>query len=65
MLYFIVTTCLYDDSEIRHKQYKNGIGKLLQTIENLKIENYKIIIVENNGKRHTILDGGCKCSLYK
>jgi len=56
MIYFIVTTCLYKDFEIREKQYSIGINKLKKVIRSLNIENYKIIIVENNGFRATFLD---------
>ena len=56
MLYFIVTTSLFIDSNIRQSQYINGINKLKQIIFNLKIKNYKIIIVENNNSKYTFLD---------
>jgi hypothetical protein len=56
MIYFIVTTSLFNDCILRKTQYINGINILKQTIQNLNIENYKIIIVENNGIRNTILD---------
>ena len=61
MIYFIVTTCLYDKSEIRASQYMNGITKLNTVLSDLHLENYKIIIVENNGIRDTFLnDLGCE-----
>lgn len=56
MLYFIITTCIYDDCVIRKTQYMNGITKLKNIIIDSGMENYKIIIVENNGKRPTFLD---------
>ena len=56
MIYFIVTTCIFTDCLIRETQYINGISKLKQTIKDLNIENYKIIIVENNGIRETYLN---------
>lgn len=61
MIYFIVTTSLYDDCVIRKKQYIIGINTLKHIIAELKIENYKIIIIENNGLRTTFLDTlGCE-----
>ena len=60
MIYFIVTTCLYNDCKIREQQYTNGINKLKELVQDLNIENYKIIIVENNGLRNTFLNNfGC------
>ena len=60
MIYFIVTTSLFEKCDIRQSQYINGINKLKQVINNLNIENYKIIIVENNGNKNTFLDTlGC------
>jgi hypothetical protein len=45
----------------RRKQYIGGISKLKQKIRDLNIENYKVIIVENNGKRETFLNNlGCE-----
>jgi hypothetical protein len=61
MLYFLVTTSLLNkDYDIRQREYINGINKLKTVIQNLNIENYKIIIIENNGLRPTFLDSfGC------
>ena len=56
MIYFLVTTSLFNDCEIRKAQYINGINKLKQNIIFLNLTNYKIIIIENNGKRNTFLD---------
>lgn len=56
MIYFIVTTSLFDDCSIRKKQYTIAINKLKQVINNLNIENYKIIIIENNGRSNSFLD---------
>src|SRR6056300_749766 len=56
MLYFIVTTSLFKECHIRKSQYINGINKLKQVIYNLNIENYKIIIIENNNNKNTFLD---------
>lgn len=56
MIYFIVVTSLFNDSKAREIQYINGISKLQKVINDLNIENYKTIIIENNGKRKTFLD---------
>jgi len=63
MIYFIVTTSLFDNSTIRQEQYTNGINKLKQLISNKTIQNYKIIIVENNGSRETFLNL-FECEVY-
>ena len=60
MIYFIVTTSLFKNCDMRKSQYINGISKLKQVINNLGIKNYKIIIVENNDNKNTFLDTlGC------
>jgi len=56
MLYFIVTTSIFNECLIRKEQYINGINKLKKLIQDLNILNYKLIIVENNGKRDTFLN---------
>lgn len=56
MIYFIVTTSLFNDCSIRMNQYINAINKLKQIILKLNIENYKIIIIENNGEKNTFLN---------
>ena len=63
MIYFIVTTCIFNDCSIRKTQYINGICKLKQVINNFNINNYKIIIVENNGIRDTFLNT-LDCDVY-
>ena len=63
MIYFIVTTSIFNDCSIRRAQYLNGINTLKNTIINMSIENYKIIIIENNGLRHTYLDD-VDCEVY-
>lgn len=63
MIYFIVTTSIYNDCLIRQSEYINGINKLKKIIQDLQIINYKIIIVENNGKRNTFLDT-LDCEVY-
>ncbi len=63
MLYFIVTTCVFNECPIRKNQYINGINQLKKIIKNLNIENYKIIIVENNGNRYTFLNM-LDCEVY-
>jgi hypothetical protein len=55
-IYFIATTSIYDETKLRKMQYINGISLLKQKINDLNIENYKIIIVENNSFRETILN---------
>lgn len=61
MKFFVVTTSLYNDCNVRKQQYINGINTLKQVIQDLNIENYKIIIIENNGKRDTFLNSlGCE-----
>jgi len=61
MLYFLVTTCIYDNSLVRAQQYINGITQLKHVISKYPIYNYKIILIENNGKRNTYLDFlGCE-----
>jgi hypothetical protein len=56
MIYFLITTSLFNNCSIRKNQYTTGINKLKQIIQDLNFENYKIIIVENNGKRDTFLN---------
>lgn len=54
MIYIIITTCLtLNNFELRKQHYMNGIYRLLKRCEN---KNYKIIIVEGNGERHTFLN---------
>ena len=55
MIFFIVTTSLFNNCPVRQSQYITGINKLKKITENLQMQNYKIIIVENNGKRNTFL----------
>lgn len=63
MLYFIITTSIFNDCLIRKTQYIIGISRLKQRIAFLNIENYKIIIVENNGARNTFLNA-LDCEVY-
>jgi L-rhamnose mutarotase len=56
MIYFIITTSIFNDCTIRKGQYIIGISKLNHIIKKLNIQNYKIIIVENNGLRYTYLN---------
>lgn len=63
MIYFIVTTCIYNNCSIRKNQYIQGINKLKNVIQDLNFENYKIIIVENNGIRDTFLNM-LDCDVY-
>ena len=66
MIYFIVTTCLFNECPTRKNQYIQGITQLINIINNLTIELYRIIIVENNGLRDTFLDTLCddKCCIF-
>ena len=50
MIYFIITTSIFNNCSIRKDQYIKGINKVKQITKDLIFENYKIIVVENNGK---------------
>lgn len=63
MIYFIVTTSIFNTCPIRESQYITGINTLKKIIKNLKFENYKIIIIENNGMRYTFLNM-LDCEVY-
>lgn len=63
MIFFIVTTSLFNDCLLRKTQYNNGITQLKKIIQYLNIENYKIIIIENNGLRNTFLNM-LDCEVY-
>lgn len=63
MIYFIVTTSIFSDCSIRKNQYINGVNNLKQIIADLNIENFKIIIVENNLKTDTFLNE-LECEVY-
>lgn len=63
MIYFLITTCMFNDCNIRMRQYQSGITKLKEIIKNTNIENYKIIIIENNGFRPTFLNS-LDCEVY-
>ena len=63
MIYFIITTSIFNNCDIRKNQYIKGINKLKKIIQDLNFENYKIIVVENNGKRDTILNM-LDCEVY-
>ena len=52
MIYIIITTSLFKNNYKRNLQYLLAINKLKSIINN----KYKIIIVENNGYRNTLLD---------
>ena len=55
-IYFILTASINDMRDnVRRQQYMNGIGAVLQ--HTAHITNRKVIVVENNGKRPTYLDG--------
>ena len=56
MIYFLVTTCIFNYSDIRRIQYVNAIYKLKVLIQQNNLSNYRIIIIENNGNRRTYLN---------
>ena len=62
MIYFLVTTCLYNDCKIREKQYFCGITRLKDILKNnFSNDHYKIIIIENNNKQNIFLESlGCE-----
>jgi hypothetical protein len=62
MIYFLVTTSIFNNCPIRYSQYINGIN-ILKDVSKKMItnDNYEIILIENNGMRNTYLDKlGCK-----
>ena len=63
MIYFIITTSIFNNCSIRKDQYIKGINKVKQITKDLIFKNYKIIVVENNGKRDTFLDM-LDCEVY-
>lgn len=63
MIYFLVTTSIFNNCEIRKNQYINGINTLKNVLINNKMTNYEIIIIENNGLRPTYLDV-LDCKVY-
>lgn len=63
MIYFIITTCIYNDCDIRKNQYITAVTQLKKIIQYLNIGNYKIILVENNGLRKTFLNM-LDCEVY-
>lgn len=56
MIFFVVTTSLFNECLIRKTQYTTGINKLKQVINHFGIKNYKIIIIENNDRKTSFLD---------
>lgn len=63
MIYFLITTSIFINCPIREAQYIHGINKLKKIIIDLNIQNYKIIIIENNGLRNTFLNN-LECEVY-
>jgi len=63
MIYFIITTSIFNNCSIRKNQYIKGINKIKNVIQHLNFKNYKIIIVENNGNRDTFLNM-LDCEVY-
>lgn len=64
MIFFIITTSVYNNCSIRKMQYIYGITALQKKIQDFEIKDYKMIVVENNGKRHTFLDDLENCEVY-
>lgn len=62
MIYFIITASLFNECTVREEEYKCGISKFIQQIND--IPNKKIIIVENNGLRETFLDEFVECDIF-
>ena len=57
MNYFLITTSIFNDSDVRKLEYIQGISQLLNCIIQNEITNYKVIIIENNGfDKKTFLD---------
>ena len=57
MNYFLITTSIFNDSDVRKLEYIQGISQLLNGIIQNEITNYKVIIIENNGfEKKTFLD---------
>jgi hypothetical protein len=57
MNYFLVTTSIFNDSQVRKLEYISGISQLLSAIIQNELTNYKVIIIENNGyDKKTFLD---------
>lgn len=60
MIYFILTACILNDSEIREREYNTAFISLDSYLRLNNMTDYKIIFVEGNGKRDTYLDEfGC------
>jgi hypothetical protein len=55
MLYVIITTCLFNDCEVRKQQYTDGIESIKNIFKLYNID-CKMIIVENHRKGSTFLD---------
>lgn len=56
MIWFLVTTSYANDNLQRMKQYEEGIECLKKSLEEYKIHNLRIILIENNGLRKTFFD---------
>ena len=56
MIYFIATSCLFNNNPQRDSQYIKGINIQKKVILLNNITDYKIIIVENNGNIKTLLE---------
>jgi hypothetical protein len=57
MIFFIVTTSVFNNCPTRKHEYTQGIRKLQEMVNRLfEQDDYKIIVVENNGEINTFLD---------
>lgn len=57
MIFFIVTTSVFNNCSMRKQEYTQGIQKLKQMVGRLfEQDAYKIIVVENNGEKNTFLN---------
>lgn len=54
MIYLLITTCLFNNDAIRKQKYITAITRVSELTKDMN--NIKVIIVENNGKRNTFLD---------
>lgn len=54
MIYLLITTCLFNNDPLRKEKYIASISRVSELTKDMN--NIKVIIVENNGKRNTFLD---------
>lgn len=63
MIYFIITTSVYNDCKKRKNQYLKCINRAKEIIKEMGFDNLKIIIVENNGEEDTYLNS-LNCEIF-